>query len=160
SACCTITIRRRQGDSPIPPRRCPSADRRRGSPRSPANRWSASWDIRGEPSSRSRFAVTPGAPRVQPMNVGTSVVDEAAEPVADYAIGIDVGGTKIAAGLVAFPQATVAGRFEVPTLPRRGARAVLDDVQGLARRLVGMVPPGRRPLGVGIGVPELVDPSG
>jgi glucokinase len=94
------------------------------------------------------------------MNAGTSAVEEGAEPVADYAIGIDVGGTKIAAGLVAFPQATVAGRLELPTLPRRGARAVLDDVQELARRLAGMVPPGRRPVGVGIGVPELVDPSG
>jgi glucokinase len=94
------------------------------------------------------------------MNVGTSAVEGDAEPVADYAIGIDVGGTKIAAGLVEFPQATVAGRLEVPTLPRRGARAVLDDVHELARRLVGMVPPGRKPVGVGIGVPELVDPSG
>jgi glucokinase len=85
---------------------------------------------------------------------------EGAEPAAGYAIGIDIGGTKIAAGLVEFPQATVAGRLQVPTLPRRGARAVLDDVHELARQLWRMAPPGRRPVGVGIGVPELVDPSG
>ena len=85
---------------------------------------------------------------------------DGAEPAADYAIGIDVGGTKIAAGLVEFPQATVAGRLEVPALPRRGSLAVLDEVHELARRLAAMVPPGRRPVGVGIGVPELVDLCG
>jgi glucokinase len=94
------------------------------------------------------------------MSLGTNAVKEGAEPAAAYAIGIDVGGTKIAAGLVEFPQATVAGRLEVLTLPRRGARAVLDDVHELARRLAGMLPPGRGLVGVGIGVPELVDPSG
>jgi glucokinase len=77
-----------------------------------------------------------------------------------YAIGIDVGGTKIAAGLVAFPGGSVTARFEVPTLPHRGAGAVLDDVYELARRLARMTPRGARPIGVGLGVPELVDPDG
>src|SRR5262249_44080940 len=92
------------GDSP---RRCQSAGRRRGSPLSPANRRPGSWDIRDGQSSRPRFAVAPGAPRVELINVGTSAVEGGAQPASEYAIGIDVGGTKIAAGLVEFPTATV-----------------------------------------------------
>src|SRR5262249_44086766 len=130
------------------------------SPRSPANRRPASWDIRGGQSSRPRFAVAPGAPRVELMNLGTSAVEGGAQPASEYAIGIDVGGTKIAAGLVEFPTATVIGRLVMPTLPRRGARAVLDDVHELARQLARLAPEGRRSVGVGIGVPELVDLSG
>ena len=41
------------------------------------------------------------------------------------ALGVDVGGTKIAAGVVAFPEGVVRARREIPTLPQRGGAAVL-----------------------------------
>jgi predicted NBD/HSP70 family sugar kinase len=85
---------------------------------------------------------------------------EGAKPAAGYAIGIDIGGTKIAAGLVEFPRAMVTGRLQVPTIPERGAQAVLDDVHDLALQIAQIAPADRRPVGVGIGVPELVDLSG
>ena len=45
-----------------------------------------------------------------------------------FAIGVDVGGTKIAAGLVSFPKGEVHGRQQIPTNPARGGNAVLADV--------------------------------
>lgn len=70
------------------------------------------------------------------------------------AVGIDVGGTKIAAGLVDVETATVVERARVPTFPGRGGAAVLDDCVALAEQLGG----GRVP--VGIGLCELVDLGG
>ena len=77
------------------------------------------------------------------------------------AVGIDVGGTKIAGGVVGFPEGVVRDRNLIPTRPERGPEAVWEDVATLAATLV------RRaralPLafaGVGIGVPELVDLEG
>lgn len=77
------------------------------------------------------------------------------------AIGLDVGGTKIAAGIVAFPSGAVLFRRTIPTLASRGGRAVLDDTLTLANELKAEA--GRRDLdllGIGVGVPELVDPEG
>ncbi len=77
------------------------------------------------------------------------------------AIGLDVGGTKIAAGLVAHPTGAVLARQTVPTLPRRGGEAVLGDTLGLAESM--MAEAERRNLellGIGVGVPELVGPEG
>lgn len=77
------------------------------------------------------------------------------------AIGLDVGGTKIAAGLVAHASGAVLARRTVPTLPRRGGDAVLDDTLALAEELIEEA--ARRNLdllGIGVGVPELVDPQG
>ena len=39
------------------------------------------------------------------------------------AIGVDVGGTKIAAGLVQFPQGTILAQRTVPTRASRGGHA-------------------------------------
>jgi glucokinase len=70
------------------------------------------------------------------------------------AIGIDVGGTKIAAGRVDGESGRILARQEVPTRPARGGEAVLADCAALARTLGG----GELP--VGIGLCELVDLEG
>ena len=74
---------------------------------------------------------------------------EARQP--SLAVGIDVGGTKIAAGIVDLASGRVRERAQVPTLPERGGAAVLRDCVALAERLGG------RELPVGVGLCELVD---
>jgi glucokinase len=77
------------------------------------------------------------------------------------AIGVDVGGTKVAIGLLDAASLTLLDRTEIPTRPDRGGAAVLRDtaaeVVGLAVR-AGRA--GRQVLGVGVAVPEIVDLSG
>lgn len=70
------------------------------------------------------------------------------------AVGIDVGGTKIAAGLVDVESGRLVERRQVPTRPERGGAAVLADCATLAAELGG----GELP--VGIGLCELVDLAG
>jgi len=78
-----------------------------------------------------------------------------------WAIGVDVGGTKIAAGLVRFPEAKIYGREIIPTQPERGSDKVLMDVHALILRQYDCASLHQcKPLGVGIGVPELVDLEG
>ena len=50
-------------------------------------------------------------------------------------MGIDVGGTKIAAGLLAWPEGRALSRRIIPTQAARGGRPVLEDVLRLAREL-------------------------
>jgi glucokinase len=72
------------------------------------------------------------------------------------ALGIDVGGTKIAAGVVNFPSGRVIAQHTIPTAPDRGGEAVLKDVANLAEEVC-------RELtveGAGVALCELVDPSG
>jgi glucokinase len=71
------------------------------------------------------------------------------------AIGIDVGGTKIAAGIVDAGGA-LRGRRIVPTRPERGGRPVLDDALKIARELLAEAPGSR----IGVAVAELVSPEG
>ena len=70
------------------------------------------------------------------------------------AVGIDVGGTKVAAAVVDVESGRLLERRQVPTRPGRGGAAVLDDCAALAGELGG----GELP--VGIGLCELVDLSG
>jgi glucokinase len=77
-----------------------------------------------------------------------------------WAIGIDVGGTKIAAGLVRFPAGNVTCRQIIRTRAERGPEEVLTDVVTLAFALSAQLPHGERFAGIGIGVPELVDVQG
>jgi len=70
------------------------------------------------------------------------------------AVGIDVGGTKIAAGLVDVVTGRLLERVQVPTIPSRGGRAVLADCADLAARL------GAGELPVGLGICELVGLDG
>jgi len=69
-------------------------------------------------------------------------------------IGIDVGGTKIAAALIAGGE--VLARTTVPTGASRPGREVLADAVAAAEK----VGSGHAIAGVGVGVPEIVDPGG
>ena len=70
------------------------------------------------------------------------------------AVGIDVGGTKVAAGVVDTSSGAVVERRRISTRPQRGGAAVLADCAALAAELGG----GRLP--VGIALCELVDLDG
>ena len=83
------------------------------------------------------------------------------EIVAQYAIGIDVGGTKIAGGLVDLQTAAIRARYTTPTAAARGGRAVLHDVVAMAAALGdAAVSQGISVNGIGLGVCELVSPQG
>ena len=70
-----------------------------------------------------------------------------------YAVGIDVGGTKIAAGLMAFPEGRTLARRLRPTEASRGGRAVLDDTLRVARELAAeSAALGRKIDSIGLGV--------
>jgi glucokinase len=71
-------------------------------------------------------------------------------------VGIDAGGTKLAAGLVDTTVGRVLDRRQASSDPARGGAAVLADCLALARAVVGSQPAD----GVGIAVPELVSQEG
>src|SRR5262249_3585809 len=73
-------------------------------------------------------------------------------------LGVDVGGTKIAAGVVDPATGAITCRETIATEPARGGAAVLADTLGLARRLVEAAD--RRIVRIGVGVPQLVDNAG
>jgi glucokinase len=84
-----------------------------------------------------------------------AAADRNPRPVAAAAaIGIDVGGTKIAAGVVDIATGTLVERRGLATRPERGGAAVLADCAALAEEL------GDGALPVGIGLCELVDLEG
>jgi len=75
-------------------------------------------------------------------------------------IGLDVGGTKIAGGLVT-PEGKIISRRVIPTLPQRGGEAVLQEAFALAVSLRDdALAVGLSVRAVGIGVGELVDLQG
>lgn len=77
------------------------------------------------------------------------------------AIGVDVGGTKIAAGLVTFPEGSLRARRVIPTDPKRGGKAVLAEARRVAAELAAEARAMKlEPRGLGIGVCELVDLAG
>lgn len=76
-------------------------------------------------------------------------------------IGIDVGGTKIAAGVVLWPSGEVLRSTVVPTEPKRGGEAVLQDTLTLAADLMKWARvEGIKVTGIGTAIAELVDPDG
>jgi len=76
------------------------------------------------------------------------------------AIGLDVGGTKIAGGLVTRDGEVINSRI-IPTLPRRGGEVVLEDALALTASLrVEATAAGRNVAAIGVGVAELVDLHG
>ena len=83
-------------------------------------------------------------------------------PDADtWVVGLDIGGTKIAAGVVGFPSGLVLSRRVIPTGAGRGGDAVLADALALARELMAEgAARGLSVRGIGVGVAELVDPTG
>lgn len=78
-------------------------------------------------------------------------------PPAPFAIGIDVGGTKVAGGLVNLATGRLTHRREIPTRPDRGADALLTDVTAMARALATDAP---EATAIGLGLAELVSPEG
>lgn len=77
------------------------------------------------------------------------------------AIGLDIGGTKIAGGVVLWPSGEVCHRAIIATSPERGGAAVLQDTIDLAKRLRDWA--GRNEIevaGIGAGIAELVDCDG
>jgi glucokinase len=77
------------------------------------------------------------------------------------AIGVDVGGTKTAAGLVSFPEGQVRARRQIATHPERGGEAVLNDVLQLAGELATEAKKENLSVhGIGVGVCELVNLAG
>jgi glucokinase len=78
-----------------------------------------------------------------------------------YSIGIDVGGTKTAAGLIELPVGRVLARRLQPTMPERGAEAVLADVVAISRSLLDEAQRLKAEVvGIGVGVAELVGSGG
>src|SRR5688500_11577868 len=70
------------------------------------------------------------------------------------ALGIDIGGTKIAAGLVNLDDGAILARYDRPTKPERGGEAILNEIHTLATLMLS------DSAAIGIGVPELVGRSG
>jgi glucokinase len=78
-----------------------------------------------------------------------------------FAVGLDIGGTKIAGGIVALPSGEILSKDIIMTLPQRGGDAVLSDALAFGRRLVQEAAgKGTDVTGIGVGVAELVDPDG
>ncbi len=76
-------------------------------------------------------------------------------------IGLDIGGTKTAGGLVVFPGGQVQSRRVIPTAPNRDGYDVLEDTLELAADLVREARSmGYAVAGIGAGVAELVDADG
>jgi glucokinase len=72
------------------------------------------------------------------------------------ALGLDVGGTKIAAARVEVETGAILAARRIPTRAQRGAEAVLADCVALARELAD----GGDVAAIGLAVCELVDPAG
>ncbi len=73
-------------------------------------------------------------------------------------LGIDVGGTKIAAGVVDPAGGAIGPSETIATGAARGGAAVLADTVDLAERLIAAAE--RRIVRIGVGVPQLVDNDG
>ncbi len=76
-------------------------------------------------------------------------------------IGVDVGGTKCAAGALRMHDSGVIVRQCLPTRPERGGQAVLDDVIALVQAVnTESSQSGFRPMAIGLGLAELVGCEG
>lgn len=77
------------------------------------------------------------------------------------AVGIDVGGTKIAGGVVWWPSGEIVFPCTVPTVPERGGEAILASVGQMIRSLLAEARTHAISIrGAGVGVAELVDAEG
>ncbi len=79
----------------------------------------------------------------------------------DAAIGIDVGGTKVALGLLDAADLSLLESVVIPTGRDRGGKAVLADIRASAGELAEHAAAlGRRVSGIGLVVPEIVSLAG
>src|SRR5688500_6428544 len=87
--------------------------------------------------------------------------EDLASNIQTCAVGLDVGGTKIAGGVVALDTGQVLARRAIPTYAEHGGAAVLEDALALAEALCADTRRlGLAVHGIGVGVPELVDLDG
>jgi glucokinase len=76
-------------------------------------------------------------------------------------VGLDIGGTKTAGGVVLLPEGEVLARRVMPTRPARRGMDVFRDTLDLAQRLIDMsTSMGYAVDGIGAGVAELVTSDG
>src|SRR5260370_6631840 len=79
----------------------------------------------------------------------------------EAAIGIDVGGPNTAIGLIDGRSLTLLATNVIPTGPERGGDAVLGDVEEQAAAMLKTAARlGRRTVGLGVAVPEIVNLAG
>src|SRR5438105_11976777 len=113
------------------------------------------------PPASSRGEGTQGASPLAHTGRGFEGEGNPAELPQACAIGLDVGGTKIAAGAVAFPSGQVLVRRTIPTRANREGRAVLADALRVAVDVMAEAAArGLEIRGIGVGVAELVDLDG
>ncbi len=92
---------------------------------------------------------------------GTARKSRRTAPTGDYAIGLDIGGTKIAGGLVNLADGSVVSEFTIPTFASRSGEVLLAEAAAMLRHLKEAGDFNRiRPVCAGVGVAELVDPEG
>ena len=72
-------------------------------------------------------------------------------------IGIDLGGTNIAGGLVN-KAGEILKKLSVPTASERGSDAVIEDIYSVIEALIKENNTGEPVKGIGIGVPGIADP--
>lgn len=77
------------------------------------------------------------------------------------AIGVDVGGTKIAIGIVTFPSGVLRSKRIIPTLPKGGSEQVLKDVERVTLELAAEIRAVNKQVdGIGLGLCEIVNQQG
>ena len=82
-------------------------------------------------------------------------------PEGKFAIGIDIGATKVLGGAVNVRTGAVLHSEEIAAQPRHDPATVLDDILGLADRMrAAAADQSVRVRGLGVGIAEIVDPSG
>jgi glucokinase len=90
--------------------------------------------------------------------LGLEAIDRQA---GNAAIGIDVGGTKVALGLLDAAELSLLESVVIPTGRDRGGKAVLADIRAAAAQLAERATDlGRRVSGIGLVVPEIVSLAG
>lgn len=72
-------------------------------------------------------------------------------------IGIDLGGTNIAGGLVT-QSGEILNKLSIPTGRERGSDAVIDDIYRVIEALLKENQTGETVKGIGIGIPGIADP--
>ncbi|HUY44241.1 MAG TPA: ROK family protein [Streptosporangiaceae bacterium] len=79
----------------------------------------------------------------------------------DAAIGVDVGGTKVAVGLIDAASLSLLTRTTIATRRDHGGEGVLRDTDTQLKKMADEATRrGRRVVGVGLAVPEIVDLEG
>lgn len=72
-------------------------------------------------------------------------------------IGIDLGGTNIAGGLVDI-DGKIINKYSVPTRRERGSEAVIEDIYAVINKLIEDNATQAPVKGIGIGIPGIADP--